>query len=232
MKARRSVRMGGKPRLLGGKLAAVRLPIRTRRLILRAPVSSDVESVYRALRDETMGRFVSGRPRPYTRVHATDFVSGARRKMRRGEMLNLIGVDARTGELSVAVGLYNLNWKDRHGEIGYWVPRRLWGQGLATEAVIAVCAEVFRHTNIHRIEATVEVDNEASARVLTKAGFVKEGTRRHAHLHGTSWTDADLYALLNEGSLAPSGTVLGNRSGRNRVLKVKKVVAGVRTSPP
>ena len=184
--------------MLGGNLSVIRLPIRTRRMILRAPVPSDAEEVYFALQDKKMNQFVSGRPYPYTRRHTTEFVRVTRRKMRRGEFLNLLGVDETSGKLLVAVGVYNIDWKNLHGEIGYWVPRKLWGHGLATEAVRAVCAEVFRHSPIHRIEATVVSGNVASVRVLARAGFVKEGTRREAKLQGSSWRDSDLYGLLKE----------------------------------
>jgi RimJ/RimL family protein N-acetyltransferase len=167
-------------------------------MILRAPVPSDAEEVYLALHDREMNRFVSRRPYPYTRKHAAEFVSVTRRKMRRGEFLNLLGVDETSGELLVAVGLHSIDWKNHHGEIGYWVPRNLWGHGLATEAVTAVCAEIFRHSPIHRIEATVVSENVASVRVLAHVGFVKEGTRRQATLQGSSWLDSDLYGLLKE----------------------------------
>ena len=187
-----------KARVLGGNLSAICLPIRTRRMILRAPVLSDTDSVYIALHDKGMDRFVVGRPRPYTRKDAVEFVTAARRKMRKGEFLNLLGVDESSGELLVAVGLHSIDWKNYHGEIGYWVPRKLWGHGIATEAVTAVCAEVFRHSPIHRIEATVVPENVASARVLAYVGFVKEGTRRQAALQESSWLDCDLYGLLKE----------------------------------
>ena len=208
-----------KAQVLGGNLSAIRLPIRTRRMMLRAPVPSDAEAVFLALHDPEMSRFVSGRPYPYTRKHAAEFVRVTRRKMRRGEFLNLLGFDPSSGEIRVAVGLHSIDWKNQHGEIGYWVPRKLWGQGLATEAVTAVCAEVFHHAPIHRIEATVASGNVASARVLTHAGFVKEGTRRHAMLQGSSWRDSDLYGLLRPEWGARtrrprSGEVGGTRSTR------------------
>ena len=185
-------------RVLGGNLAPFPLPIRTRRMILRAPALSDVEGVRSALDDSEMSQYVPHRPYPYARQDAIDFVRVSRRKMRKGEFLNLIGVDRTSGELRVAVGVHSIDWRDLRGEIGYWVPRKLWGNGFATEAVVAVCKEVFRSLPIRRIEATVLAENIPSARVLTHAGFVKEGTQRQATLRGSSWRDVDLYGLLKD----------------------------------
>ena len=67
-----------------------------------------------------------------------------------------------------------------------------------TEAVVAVCKEVFRSLPIRRIEATVLAENIPSGRVLAHAGFVKEGTRRQATLRGSSWRDVDIYGLLKD----------------------------------
>ena len=55
-------------------MAPLPLPIRTSRMVLRAPVASDVDAVYSALHDTAMARYVSHRPNPYTRKDALEFV--------------------------------------------------------------------------------------------------------------------------------------------------------------
>jgi RimJ/RimL family protein N-acetyltransferase len=54
--------------------------------------------------------------------------------------------------------------------VGYVFFPAFWGQGLATEAVVAVVEHLIG-LGITRLVATVTVGNAASARVLTKAGF-------------------------------------------------------------
>jgi GNAT superfamily N-acetyltransferase len=55
-------------------------------------------------------------------------------------------------------------------ELGFWVARRHWGRGIATEAAAAVI-EIARALRLPAIEAAHFVDNPASGRVLEKLGF-------------------------------------------------------------
>ncbi|ADB32460.1 GCN5-related N-acetyltransferase [Kribbella flavida DSM 17836] len=59
-------------------------------------------------------------------------------------------------------------------EITYWLARRFWGQGIATQALALLLATV-RTRPIHARAAS---DNLASLRVLQKAGFIPTGTDR------------------------------------------------------
>ncbi len=66
-----------------------------------------------------------------------------------------------------------------HGvaSVGYSVSEAFRGRGLATGAVKAVIAIAFDPTGLalDRLEANAAVENAASRRVLTKAGFLEEG---------------------------------------------------------
>jgi len=56
--------------------------------------------------------------------------------------------------------------------LGYLFFPAFWGQGYATEAVQAAVGHFERH-RITELRATVSVGNDASGRVLEKAGFVR-----------------------------------------------------------
>ena len=62
-------------------------------------------------------------------------------------------------------------------ELGYALGRPYWGQGYATEGVLAML-EHARALGIKALEAFTFVENPASARVLSKAGFVDLGVAR------------------------------------------------------
>jgi RimJ/RimL family protein N-acetyltransferase len=54
--------------------------------------------------------------------------------------------------------------------LGYWLGRRYWGQGYATEAAALAVAHA-RQLGATRLEAETFPENQASARVLQKLGF-------------------------------------------------------------
>ena len=84
-------------------------------------------------------------------------------------------------------------------EIGYWLGREHWGRGLATEAVRAFGRWAFAaYPELRRLEAGVFAGNDASARVLAKAGYVLEGRRRDACWKNGAFLDIAMYSLLRE----------------------------------
>jgi RimJ/RimL family protein N-acetyltransferase len=54
----------------------------------------------------------------------------------------------------------------------------------------------FETLALHRISATCDVDNVASARVLEKLGMKREGHIRHTARRKGEWRDSYLYAIL------------------------------------
>ena len=55
--------------------------------------------------------------------------------------------------------------------VGYRLPERCWGKGIATEALGIMIDYLYHETDIEIITASTMIENQASARVLTKNGF-------------------------------------------------------------
>lgn len=88
------------------------------------------------------------------------------------------GVEERaTGSLIGDCGLQPLEHRGPEVELGYDFHPRVWGRGVATEAVGAVMREAFGPLGIERVVAVVKPDHIASQRVLEKAGLHLSGTR-------------------------------------------------------
>jgi RimJ/RimL family protein N-acetyltransferase len=87
--------------------------------------------------------------------------------------------EQRSGDLAGQVDLYLLNKKLRWANLGYQIQNQYWGKGYAPEACTCVLKYAFKELHIHRIEASMDVENHASFRVAEKIGMVQEGTRRN-----------------------------------------------------
>jgi ribosomal-protein-alanine N-acetyltransferase len=83
-------------------------------------------------------------------------------------------------------------------EIGYWLGEAFWGRGITTEALIAVTNYAFSNYDVCRLYAHVFAWNDASARVLEKAGYVFEGRMRKAVIKDGQTIDQLMYAMIRE----------------------------------
>ncbi len=83
-------------------------------------------------------------------------------------------------------------------EIGYALIPSERRKGYGTEAVALMVDYLFLSKNIVRIQAGTNVENEASQRVLERAGFRKEGIGRKEVFVRGKWTDFYNFSILRE----------------------------------
>ncbi|MFJ3924958.1 GNAT family N-acetyltransferase [Streptomyces sp. NPDC090022] len=122
-----------------------------------------------------------------------------------GRLLPFVLVDAATGAPLGTMNLSNI----QHGPLssgclGYWVDEACRGKGLATAAVHEVCRIAREEIGLHRVEANTLLDNHASQRVLTKAGFLAYGVApQYLHING-AWRDHRLFQRILHDDPPPS----------------------------
>ena len=90
----------------------------------------------------------------------------------------------RGGGDGVLRGAFELRQPEAHRlEFGYVLARRWWGLGLMTEMLTEVTGWALRQQNVFRIGSLCDVENIASARVMEKAGMLREGVLRRWIIH-------------------------------------------------
>jgi ribosomal-protein-alanine N-acetyltransferase len=80
--------------------------------------------------------------------------------------------------------------------LGYWLAQPFWGRGIMSEAVAEFTRYAFATFDLVRIFAQPFAGNQASARVLEKAGFACEGCLRANVLKDGRILDSLLYARV------------------------------------
>ena len=85
---------------------------------------------------------------------------------------------------------------DRRASIGYDLARPYWGQGIMSEAVRAMVDFGFKRMDLNRIEADADERNPASARVLAKIGFRREGVQQEQFYENGEFHNLLLFSLL------------------------------------
>ncbi len=78
--------------------------------------------------------------------------------------------------------------------LGYSVDRAYEGRGYMTEAVGAAVRWAFADLGLHRVSASYRPENERSARLLERLGFVREGFARDLLFIDGAWRDHILTA--------------------------------------
>jgi ribosomal-protein-alanine N-acetyltransferase len=86
----------------------------------------------------------------------------------------------------------------QEARIGYMFAEQQSGKGYATEAVQLALPYAFETLDLHRLETGVQLDNPASMRVLTKAGFREEGVSLRWVNIADGWADCKRFALTRE----------------------------------
>ncbi|MEV6599583.1 GNAT family protein [Actinoplanes sp. NPDC051346] len=170
--------------------------ITTERLVLRRFRLEDVPALARYRSDPEVARYQSWRS-PYSLDKARYAVQTmvAADPGQPGWFqyaVELPGEAALIGDVGV-----NLADNLRQAEIGYTLDPRWQGHGYASEAVRGVLGHLFSVAGLARVSAECDARNTASARLLERVGFTREGLRRQHTWIKNEWTDDLLYGLLS-----------------------------------
>lgn len=182
--------------------------LETPRLRLRPFRADDAPALVRELSAVEVARETLSIPHPYAPERAQEFLARVAERFDAGKGVVWAIVDrprsdavptapavATDAALIGAVGL-DLVSAHRRAELGYWIAKSRWGQGIATEASRAVVAYGFDTLGLQRIEAHHYPENPASGTVMRKLGMTHEGRLRAKVWRDGVPRDLEVYALL------------------------------------
>jgi RimJ/RimL family protein N-acetyltransferase len=146
--------------------------LRTNRLLLRRPRQVDALGIFESFStDPEVTRYLTWRPH---RSLADAEAALAARLERLAKGIEYSWVIERL-ESRCLIGIVSAWLEGGAAELGFVLARPHWNQGLATEAVVAVRDWALAAPEVSRVWATCDLDNHASARVLSKADIPNRG---------------------------------------------------------
>jgi RimJ/RimL family protein N-acetyltransferase len=149
---------------------AQRIPVlKTARLVLRAPVHSDVPAIVALAGDRRVAENTARIPHPYTAADAAAVFTAINQSG--GETVFAIELDG------ALIGMCGLAPRPDGVELGYWLGVPFWSHGYGTEAARAVIDYGFAKLGHDVLHSGARVSNPASRRVLEKCGFQWTGVR-------------------------------------------------------
>ena len=153
------------------------VPTLTRGLItLRKPHLDDTQAVFDGCQDPLIPRFTAISS-DFSMAHALDYVQRVDASLRTQRELPFV-IEYGNGDdrqFAGTISFHSLSVKNSVGEIGYWMSEPMRGKSIATTAVHMLTDYGFATIGFKRIEAMVDVDNVASAKLLSSAGYEREG---------------------------------------------------------
>jgi len=169
--------------------------LETPRLFLRQPRGEDAGDIFLLRSDPEVMRYI---PRPLAQsvddVHA--LLGLLQERVQAGEGINWAMEWKETGEVVGLLGFVNFKAAHNRAEIGYSLAQTWHRRGLCTEAVKAVLDWGFSALSLHSVEAIVDVDNTASARLLEAIGFRQEALFLEDFLWQGEYRTSAHYGLL------------------------------------
>ena len=106
--------------------------------------------------------------------------------------------DKALGQVIGSIGVVWMREDIAACEIGYCLGDKFWGKGIMPEALAEVIRFLFEEVGMNRIQATHDVNNPNSGRVMEKCGMRVEGVMRQASRNNQGVCDSVMHAILRE----------------------------------
>jgi ribosomal-protein-alanine N-acetyltransferase len=171
--------------------------LETERLLLRRVNSNDVKEIF-ALRSNPETMKYIPRPLVKTDEDALEHIAMIDSKIDSNEGINWAITLKDNPKLIGVIGHYRIKPENYRAELGYMLLPEYHGKGIVSEAVKEAVKYGFQVMKLNSLEAIIDPDNHASAKVLEKNGFVKEAHLRENEFFEGRFLDTVIYSILNK----------------------------------
>ena len=167
----------------------------TERFTMREMIKTDVEDMYHYYSNPDMMKYTS------TNIHKSKEDTLSRIEKLSGSFINGKGIawtiEGKTnGRVIGDIGLYYVSPDHKKAGIGFNISPEYWNKGYCTEALALVIRYAIIELGINRVEATCQIENIGSARVMEKVGMVLEGIlRQHSYKNG-DYHDVKIFSII------------------------------------
>jgi RimJ/RimL family protein N-acetyltransferase len=171
--------------------------LRGQQTFLRPAERADLEDFVRWFSDAETTQYLALRA-PFSMALEEQWFTGMLEKQGKTDWHFVICL-IEDGRAIGTAGLHQVDNENGSAAFGISIgDKSMWNQGHGTDALRTICDFGFGQLRFERIWLEVYEPNLRAQRSYEKAGFVKEGTLRHALFRDGAHRDVLLYALLRE----------------------------------
>jgi len=169
------------------------------RIYLKMPTAKDAEKIFKYTQNKELLKYMMwSAPKSIKEVkkHIQDRI----RKGKKGISFEMCIYSKENNEFIGSAGFVEVDIENESVELGYWVARPFWNNGIATEAVSLLLSYAFKSLKAHRVVIMCNPKNTRSRNIAEKLRFHMDGILRdHIKIRG-KMTDKCFYSILNEES--------------------------------
>lgn len=171
--------------------------LESERLLLRQLSVDDVGEIFTLRSNPETMKYI---PRPLaTNVEeALSHIKLINETIEKGEGINWGITEKGNPKLLGIIGHYRIKWEHSRSEIGYMILPEHQGKGIISEAIQLIIDYGFNEMKMHSLEAIIDPDNSASAKVLEKNNFIKEAHLKENEFYDGKFLDTVIYSLLKK----------------------------------
>lgn len=168
--------------------------LETDRLILRNFSSEDLDFIYRHFSDSYVSKYLYDNEPPKNLNEAHEIldwcINGGSDHIRWCIEFKEISESIGT------IGFHRYDRQNNSAEIGYDLQEEYSQKGIMTEALQCVMEYGFTEFALHRVSASIALENSASNGLLEKCGFSLEGVIRDQYFFRGQYYDHNLWSYI------------------------------------
>lgn len=172
------------------------ISLKTERLVIRPLSEGDADAIYKNVKEYDIAKWTINIPHPYPKDGAIKFIKQTKELMKKGKSYELAIQIESTKKVVGVISLMKVDRRHKNAELGYWVAKKFWNRGIATEAASKVMDFGFQVLNLEKIYAKCFHNNEASRKVMEKIGMKLEGKFCHEVFKENKFIDTIYYGIL------------------------------------
>lgn len=167
--------------------------IETDRLILRRYNENDIDAMYEIITDNRLSKYIK-----FPKLTKDEELEYIKQCINDADESKYEKWVIELKENNIVVGNIDVNTivkKHNYCNVGYTIRYDYWGNGYATEALIAVTDHLLNNRNYYLVECSCNELNVQSSKVMLKAGFKKDGyiANRRLNEDGT-YSGVEIYS--------------------------------------
>jgi ribosomal-protein-alanine N-acetyltransferase len=169
--------------------------LQTERFLFRKLELEDQEAIFEIRSNPEVMKYIP-RPVAQTLADAATHIESVLTLLQENNGLTWAIEEKQSKQLIGTIGFWRFEKENYRAEIGYILNPKWHNKGVMHEALSVTIPFAFEHIQLHSIEAVIDPDNIASAKLLEKNKFRREGFYKENCFFGGRFLDSAVYSLV------------------------------------